>query len=50
MSKYWLVAWIWCCLMLVTLFYKEIQHQNSIDDIFDKYEIEMDSLHKSFNH
>lgn len=43
--KYWLVAWIGCCLMLGTIFYMDIQHQKRMDKIWDKYEQDMKLLH-----
>lgn len=50
MSKYWLVAWIWCCLSLAAIFLQRMQHQNRVDEIFDQYEKDMEELHKDFNH
>lgn len=42
--KYWLVAWIGCCVMLGTIFYMDIQHQKRIDKIWEKYEQDMKLL------
>lgn len=43
--KYWLVAWIGCCIMLATIFYIDIQHQKRMDKIWEKYEQDMELLH-----
>ncbi len=43
--KYWLVAWIGCCIMLGTIFYMDIKHQKRMDKIWGKYEQDMKLLH-----
>lgn len=43
--KYWLVAWIGCCIMLGTIFYIDIKHQQRMDKIWEKYEQDMKELH-----
>lgn len=43
--KYWLVAWVGCCIMLGTIFYMDIRHQQRMDKIWEKYEQDMKELH-----
>ena len=43
--KYWIVAWIGCCIMLGTIFYMDIRHQQGVDKIWEKYERDMKELH-----
>lgn len=45
--KYVLIVWISCCIMLGAIFYMNIQHQKRIDKIWDKYEQDMNLLHKN---
>lgn len=40
-AVYWLVLWLACCLILVSIFYSNIQHQKRVDKIFDDYYKEM---------
>jgi len=44
--KYLFVIWMACLILLGTIFYMNIQRQKNYDKIFDKYEKDMDKLHK----
>ena len=44
-GKYLLVAWVGCLLMLMVIFTQRIRHEKRINEIFDKYHIEMNKLH-----
>lgn len=42
------VAFIFCLLMLISVFTIQIQHQNRVDDIFKQYEKDMGELHNNY--
>jgi len=43
-AVYWFVALLGCCLILVSIFYSNIQHQKKVDKIFDYYYNEISVL------
>lgn len=47
--KYWLIAYIGCCLMLATCIYMNIKHQQRMFDILEKYEQDIEKIHENSN-
>lgn len=47
--KYFLIAWIGCCLLLMGIFYIDIQHEKRRDKIWDEYEKEMKIFHSEMD-
>ena len=43
--KYVFTLWIMCLLLLICIFYMNIQRQKNYDKIFDKYEVESKKIH-----
>jgi hypothetical protein len=39
--KYLFIIWIGCCILLISIFYNNIQHKKKIDKIWNKYEIDI---------